>query len=60
MRVRSRATEGRANAEAERVLSKLLGADVRLAAGGRSRRKRFDIPLMQAVVDVRLREVFGD
>lgn len=60
LRVRSRATDGRANAEAQRVLTELLAVKVELATGAHSRRKTFVANLEQGVADARLREVFGD
>lgn len=60
LRVRSRATDGRANVEAERALTELLDTTVELATGAHSRRKTFVADLDRAAVDARLREVFGD
>lgn len=59
LRVASPASDGRANAEAERVLTELIGSQVRLVGGQRSRRKRFAVDLDQASLDARLRAVFG-
>jgi uncharacterized protein YggU (UPF0235/DUF167 family) len=60
LRVRSRATEGRANAEAERALAELFRGTVRLIGGARSRRKTFDIALDARIVEQRLKVAFGD
>lgn len=59
LRVKAPPADGKANAEAEAVLSKLLGARVRLSGGGRSRRKTFEIDLPRPTLDGRLRKVFG-
>jgi len=40
VRVRSQARKGRANREVERLLSEVLGAEVRIVSGHTSRRKR--------------------
>jgi uncharacterized protein YggU (UPF0235/DUF167 family) len=58
LRVSSPASDGLANAEAERLLSGLVGARVRLVGGTRSRRKRFDVDLAQDELDRRLRDAF--
>jgi uncharacterized protein YggU (UPF0235/DUF167 family) len=59
LRVGAPATDGLANAEAERLLSQLLGARTRLVGGARSRRKRFDVDLDAAELGPRLLDVFG-
>lgn len=59
LRVRSAASEGRANAEAEALLSDLIAARVVLVRGAKSRRKTFDVGLDQQQIDDRLREAFG-
>ena len=59
LRVSSPASDGRANAEAERLLSEILGSRVRLVGGARSRRKRFEASLDQPTLDARLRAAFG-
>jgi uncharacterized protein YggU (UPF0235/DUF167 family) len=59
LRVSSPASDGLANAEAERLLSDLVGARVRLTGGARSRRKRFDVELEAAELDRRLRVAFA-
>jgi uncharacterized protein YggU (UPF0235/DUF167 family) len=59
LRVSSPATDGLANAEAERLLSGLIGTRVQLVGGARSRRKRFDVDLEADVVERRLRDAFG-
>ena len=58
LRVSAPASDGRANAEAERLLGELLGSRVTLAGGARSRRKRFDVELTDDVLDARLRAAF--
>jgi uncharacterized protein YggU (UPF0235/DUF167 family) len=60
LRVRAPATDGRANAEAERTLRSLLGARVALKSGGRSRHKTFEIDMNEQALEDRLRAVFGD
>lgn len=61
LRVTSPPAEGRANSEAERSLSELLGGRVRLTGGGRSRRKTFEIEsLSSSKLEDRLRRTFGD
>lgn len=60
LRVKSPPAGGRANQEAERTLTVLLGDRVRLTGGARSRRKVFDIELDQTELDARLRRVFGE
>ena len=59
LRVKAPATDRRANAEAERVLSELLSTQVRLVAGGRSRRKVFEADDEKPALDGRLRRIFG-
>jgi uncharacterized protein (TIGR00251 family) len=59
LRVSSPASDGRANAEAERLLSELLGTRVHLVVGARSRIKRFEADLDVHDLDQRLRGVFG-
>lgn len=51
--------DGKANAEAEAVLSKLLGARVRLVSRGRSRRKTFEVDLPRPTLEGLLRKTFG-
>jgi uncharacterized protein YggU (UPF0235/DUF167 family) len=58
LRVSSPASDGLANAEAERLLSGLVSARVRLTGGARSRRKRFDVDLAPEELGRRLREAF--
>ena len=58
LRVSSPASDGLANAEAERLLSDLLRVRVRLVGGTRSRRKRFDVDLDADDLDRRLRDAF--
>jgi uncharacterized protein YggU (UPF0235/DUF167 family) len=60
LRVASPPAEGRANAEAERLLADVLRASVRLSSGARSRRKRFDTDLAAGVLERRLTEIFGE
>jgi uncharacterized protein YggU (UPF0235/DUF167 family) len=60
VRVKAPATDGRANAEAERVLADLLKTTVRLVAGARSRRKTFEAAGSRYALDARIRGVFGD
>ena len=61
LRVTSPPTDGRANSEAERSLSELLGSRVRLTGGGRSRRKTFEIErLPSSDLEDLLRQTFGD
>jgi uncharacterized protein YggU (UPF0235/DUF167 family) len=58
LRVSSPASDGKANAEAERLLSDLVAARVQLVGGMRSRRKRFDVALEQDDLARRLRDAF--
>ena len=58
LRVRSQPTDGRANAEAERLLAKLYRARVSLVSGTRSRRKTFEVDV--GSIEERSREIFGD
>jgi uncharacterized protein YggU (UPF0235/DUF167 family) len=61
LRVTSPPADGRANSEAERSLSELLGGRVRLTGGGRSRRKTFEIEsLSTRAMEEILRQAFGD
>ncbi len=59
LRVTSPPADGRANAEAERLLSSIVGADATLRSGARSRRKSFDVDLDPASLAKRLAEAFG-
>lgn len=59
IRVKAPPTDGRANAEAERILSDALGIRVRLVAGGRARRKTFEAEATKAALDSLLGRVFG-
>jgi uncharacterized protein YggU (UPF0235/DUF167 family) len=59
LRVKSPPTDGRANAEAEKLLGRLLGARVGLVHGARARRKTFSAELTRGELEARLREVFG-
>jgi uncharacterized protein YggU (UPF0235/DUF167 family) len=58
LRVAAPASDGLANAEAERQLTTILGTRVRLVGGFRSRRKRFDVDLAADVLERRLRATF--
>lgn len=60
MRVLAPPTEGRANAEAEKVLADLIGARVCLVGGAKSRRKTFEVNLNQDEIEQRLRRAFGE
>jgi uncharacterized protein YggU (UPF0235/DUF167 family) len=57
--VKSPPTDGRANAEAEKLLGRLLGSRVSLVRGASARRKTFSAELTRAELDARLRDVFG-
>lgn len=59
LRVSSPASDGLANAEAERLLSGLVRARVHLVGGARSRRKRFEVDLALDELNRRLRAAFG-
>jgi uncharacterized protein YggU (UPF0235/DUF167 family) len=59
LRIGAAPTDGRANAEAERVLTKLLGSRVTLVRGSRSRRKTFEVDLPPAGLRARVADVFG-
>jgi uncharacterized protein YggU (UPF0235/DUF167 family) len=59
LRVSSPASDGRANAEAEKLLSEIIGARVELIGGMRSRRKRFEVDLASEQLETRLRLAFG-
>jgi uncharacterized protein YggU (UPF0235/DUF167 family) len=59
VRVRSAPEDGKANAEVERVLRKVLGGPVRLVGGGRSRRKSLESDLPAAELAARLKAAFG-
>jgi uncharacterized protein YggU (UPF0235/DUF167 family) len=59
LRVSSPASDGLANAEAERLLTAVVGVGVRLVGGARSRRKRFDVELTAGELERRLTEAFG-
>jgi uncharacterized protein YggU (UPF0235/DUF167 family) len=58
--VKAPATDGRANAEAERRLRDLLAAPVGLKSGGRGRRKTFEVDLGARALETKLRAAFGD
>jgi uncharacterized protein YggU (UPF0235/DUF167 family) len=58
LRVRASPTKGRANQEAERVLSRLLKAPVTLVGGSRSRRKTFETDLAPGELALRMASVF--
>jgi uncharacterized protein YggU (UPF0235/DUF167 family) len=57
--VKAPASEGRANAEAERLLSDALSVSVQLVRGAKSRRKSFEVDLEPEQIEQRLREAFG-
>ena len=59
LRVSSPASDGLANAEAERLLTYIVGARVHLVGGARSRRKRFDVELAADELERRLTDAFG-
>lgn len=59
LRVRAPARDGRANAEAEQVLSRVLAVRVRVVSGARSRRKVVEADLPAEVLRRRLEAVFG-
>jgi hypothetical protein len=59
LRVKAPPADGKANAEAERVLTDLLGSRVTLVRGGQSRKKTFEIDVTDAEVARRLVTVFG-
>ena len=59
LRVSAPASDGRANREAERLLTDVLSAAIDLVGGQRSRRKIFETDLAGAELDRRLRDVFG-
>jgi len=58
--VKSPPTDGRANAEAEKLLRRLLGSRVVLVRGANARRKTFSTGLTRAELETQLRDVFGD
>jgi uncharacterized protein YggU (UPF0235/DUF167 family) len=58
LRVKSPPADGRANAEAEKLLSKILGVRVALVGGASSRRKTFEVNLSPAALRARLDEAF--
>jgi hypothetical protein len=60
LRVKAPPTDGRANAEAEELLSDLLGARVRIVGGTQARRKRFEVDEGRSETEERLRSVFGE
>lgn len=60
LRVTSPPSDGRANAEAEKRLSEILGAPVRLVGGSRWKRKTFDTELAAADLDARLVALFHE
>jgi uncharacterized protein YggU (UPF0235/DUF167 family) len=60
IRVKSPPTGGRANEEAERALGELLATRVTLVAGAGSRRKTFEAAQPKAVLQARIRSIFGD
>ena len=51
--------DGKANADVERVLSRLLGAHVRVVRGQTSRTKVIEVDVAPAVLEERLIGVFG-
>lgn len=59
LRVSAPASDGRANAETERLLTDLLRSRVRLIGGKHSRLKRFEVDLDRTSLDERLRTIFG-
>jgi uncharacterized protein YggU (UPF0235/DUF167 family) len=59
LRLASTPTDGKANAEAERVLTTLLGVRVTLAAGAKSRRKTFEVALDADELAPRISAIFG-
>jgi len=59
LRVTAPPAGGAANAEAERLLTDLVGARVTLVGGAKSRRKTFDVNLEQNLLDARLTDAFG-
>ena len=59
LRVAAAPEDGRANAEAEKTLAKLLDASVTLVGGARSRRKMFETDLSEPALRAQLTEVFG-
>ena len=60
LRVKAPPKDGRANAEAEKALSRMLGAPVTLVRGTRSRRKTFSVELPSGELEGRLVAIFGD
>ena len=60
LRLVSPPADGKANAEAERLLTDLLGAKATLVTGATSRRKTFEIALDEAEVARRVHDAFGD
>jgi uncharacterized protein len=59
LRVTSPPADGRANAEAEKLLSKIVGKRVRIVGGTRSRKKTFEVDLPAAALAAKLREALG-
>ena len=59
LRLASPPADGRANAEAERLLSSIVGATATLRSGARSRRKSFDVDLDAGSLAKRLAKAFG-
>jgi uncharacterized protein YggU (UPF0235/DUF167 family) len=60
LRLSAPPAEGRANAEAERVLSALIGVKVRLVGGGRARTKTFEADIERKALTDKLGTVFGE
>ncbi len=59
LRLAAPPTDGRANTEAERVLSDLLQARVTIVAGVRSRRKTLEVALAEDELKRRIEKLFG-
>jgi hypothetical protein len=59
LRVKAPPVDGKANAEAERMLTELLDARCTLVRGAQSRKKTFEVDLEPAELDVRLDSCFG-
>ena len=60
LRVTAPPVDGRANKEAEKLLSEIVGCDVRLVAGARSRTKTFEADLPRKALDQKLRTLFDE
>ena len=60
LRVKSPPVDGKANDDAERVLTALLGSRVTLVRGAQSRKKTFEIGLSEEQLASAMRAVFGD